>query len=140
MKVEYIVVPIERKFVDPMKLLDSESSLLGWFYEVSLIVIINVRSQSPPGLIIKGLDNQARESLIISDNQAFHDASPNLSNSADDSPDQTVDRIKIEYHLPILTIHHTPPGLPGTRLTSEFGVKTNSQRSYPSNLYHPDDG
>jgi hypothetical protein len=61
-----------------MKLLDSESSLLGWFYEVSLIVIINVRSQSPPGLIMKGLHNQARKNLIISDNQTFHDVSPPL--------------------------------------------------------------
>ena len=72
----------------------------------------SVRSQSPPGLIMRGLDKQVRKSLIISDNQVFHDVSPNLSNSVDDSPDQTVDRIKIEYHLPILTIHHTPPGLP----------------------------
>ena len=55
---------------------------------------------------------QARKSLIIIDNQAFHHVSPNFSNSVDDSPDQTVDRIKIEYHLPILTIHHTPTRLP----------------------------
>ena len=39
-------------------------------------------------------------------------------NSADDSPDQTVDRIKIEYHFPILTIHNTPPGLPWTRVSN----------------------
>jgi hypothetical protein len=86
----------------------SESSLLGWFYEVSLIVIIKVRSQSPPGLIIKGLDNQARKGLIISDNQVFHDVSPNLSNSADDSPDQTVDRIKMNITFPFSpsTAHH----------------------------------
>jgi len=55
---------------------------------------------------------QARKSLIIIDNQAFHHVSPNFSNSVDDSQDQTVDRIKIEYHLPILTIHHTPTRLP----------------------------
>ena len=50
-------------------------------------MIIKMRSQSPPGLIIQGLDNQA-----------FHLDSPNFSNSADDSPDQTVDRTNIEYH------------------------------------------
>ena len=45
----------------------SESRLLGWFYyrEISLIVIIKVRSHPPPGLIIKGLDNQARKCSII---------------------------------------------------------------------------
>ena len=71
-------------------------------------------------LIIKGLDNQARKGLIITDNQGFHHVSPNFSNSADDSPHQTVYRIKItkqfteweSYHLPIVTVHHTPHGLP----------------------------
>ncbi len=40
-----------------------ESRLLGWSHsrEVSLIVIIKVRSQPPPGLIIKDLDNQGRK-------------------------------------------------------------------------------
>ena len=46
-------------------------------------------------LIIKGLDNQAMKSLIISDNQAFHHVSPKFSNSPDDSPDQALKRIKI---------------------------------------------
>jgi hypothetical protein len=58
-------------------------------------VIIKGRKQSPPGLIIKGLDNQAQKSLIISDNQAFHHFSPNFSDAADGSPDQTGKRIKI---------------------------------------------
>jgi hypothetical protein len=39
---------------------------------------------SLPGLIIKGLDNQAQKSLIISNNQAFYHVSPNFSNSAVD--------------------------------------------------------
>jgi hypothetical protein len=39
-------------------------------------VIIKVRSQSPPGLIIKGLDNQARKSLISPDDQGFRHVSP----------------------------------------------------------------
>jgi hypothetical protein len=47
------------------------------------------------GLIIKGLDNQARKILIISGNQAFYHVSPNFSDAADGSPDQTVKRIKI---------------------------------------------
>ena len=58
-------------------------------------MIIKMRSKSPPGLIIKDLDNQTRKNLIIIDNQSFHHVSPNLCNSEDDSPDQTVDRIKI---------------------------------------------
>ena len=37
--------------------------------------------------------------------QDFHHVSPNFSNSVDDSSDQTVNRMKIKYHLPILTIH-----------------------------------
>jgi hypothetical protein len=57
-------------------------------------VIIKGRKQSPPGLIIKGLDNQGRKSLIISDNQAFHHVSPNFSDVVDGSPDQTVDENK----------------------------------------------
>ena len=40
-------------------------------------------------------DNQTSFILIITDNQEGHRMSPNLSKSADDSPDQTVDRIKI---------------------------------------------
>ena len=59
----------------------SESSLLGWFLEVSLIVIIEGRSQVQVSLIV-----------II---KLFHNFSPNFSHSADDSPDQTVDRIKV---------------------------------------------
>jgi hypothetical protein len=58
-------------------------------------VIIKGRKQSLLGLIIKDLDNQARKSLIISDNQAFHHVSPNFFDAADGSPDQTVKRIKI---------------------------------------------
>ena len=61
-----------------------------------------------PDLIIKGLDHQGMKSLTITDYQAFHHVSPNFSNSADDSPDQTVNRIKIEYHLPLLSTTHRP--------------------------------
>ena len=64
-----------------------------------------------PPQVLSNFAAEARKSLIISENQAFHHVSPNLANSADDSPDQTVDRITIEYHLPILTIYHTAPGL-----------------------------
>jgi hypothetical protein len=39
-------------------------------------------------LVLKTPDNQ----------KDFHNFSPNFSNSADDSPDQPVDRIKMEYH------------------------------------------
>ena len=46
-------------------------------------------------------------SLII---KLFHHFSPNLYNSADDSPDQTVYRIKIQYNL--RSSHPTPPWLP----------------------------
>jgi len=51
-------------------------------------MIIKVRSQSPPGLIIKGLDNQA-----------FHHVSPNFSDVVDGSRDQTVKRIKIRISV-----------------------------------------
>jgi hypothetical protein len=64
-------------------------------FEVYPTVIIKGRKQSTPGLIIKGLDNQARKILIISGNQVFHRVSPNFSDAADGSPDQTVKRIKI---------------------------------------------
>ena len=71
--------------------------------------------------MIKGFDNQGMKSLIITDNQAFHHVSPYFSNPHDDSPDQTVNRIKIECHLPLLyTTHH--PGLP---LTIPTGQKKN---------------
>jgi hypothetical protein len=46
-------------------------------------------------LTIIDRDNQASFSLIITDNQDFHHFSPNLSNSAHDSPDQTDDMIQI---------------------------------------------
>ena len=39
-----------------------------------------------PGLIIKGLDNQTRKRLIISDNQAFDHVSPNFSELPVTSP------------------------------------------------------
>jgi hypothetical protein len=44
-----------------------------------------------------------------------------LSNSEDDSPDQTVDKIKIEYHFPFLTINHTPPGLNISNIWFQLG-------------------
>ena len=58
----------------------SESRLLGWFYyrEISLIVIIKVRSHPPPGLIIKGLDNQARKCLIIRSWEAVMPRGPEM--------------------------------------------------------------
>ncbi len=59
-----------------------------------------------PDLIIKRLDNQGMKSLTITENQAFHHVSPNFSNSADDSPEQTVNRRKIEYYLPLLSTTH----------------------------------
>jgi hypothetical protein len=59
----------------------SKSSLLGWFLQVSLIVIIKGRSPMEASLIV-----------IIKN---FHHFSPNLSNSEHDSPDQTHDRTKI---------------------------------------------
>jgi hypothetical protein len=40
-------------------------------------------------------DNQASFILIDTDNHEGHHSSSNLSDSADDSPDQTVDRITI---------------------------------------------
>jgi hypothetical protein len=50
------------------------------------------------------------KSLIITDNHKGHHFSPNLSNSVDDSPDQTVDRIQIRYTTMIIfavsTRHH----------------------------------
>jgi hypothetical protein len=52
-------------------------------------------SDKVTGLIIKGLDNQA-----------FHHVFPNFSNSADDSLDQTVDRIKIVFPFSPSTTHH----------------------------------
>ena len=90
----------------------SESSLLVWILEVSLIVTIKVRAQSPRVWLSKDLIIK-HESLIIKNNQVFHHVSPNFSYSGT-GPNLTVDRIKIEYHLRILntvTIHHTPPGL-----------------------------
>ena len=66
----------------------SESSLLVWILEVSLIVTIKVRAQSPRVWLSKDLIIK-HESLIIKNNQVFHHVSPNFSNSADDSPDQT---------------------------------------------------
>jgi hypothetical protein len=44
--------------------------------------------------IIKGLNNQVMENLIITDNQGFHQVSVKISNSPDDSPDQVLNRIK----------------------------------------------
>ena len=77
---------------------------------------IKVRSQPPPGLIIKGLDNQAPKSLII--DYLFIKVSPRLSQLSQlcrrfTGPNLTVDRIKIiywEYHIFSLlsrsTAHH----------------------------------
>ena len=63
------------------------------------------------------------KSLIITDDQAFHNVSAYCSDSADDSPDQTVNRIKIECHLPLLYTTHRP-GLPLTnRSTSSASYK-----------------
>ncbi len=73
----------------------SESSLSGLFSEVSLIRDNQVKEFKENSLIIKGLDNQAMKSLIITDNQGFHQVSPRFSNSPDDSPDQALNRIKI---------------------------------------------
>jgi hypothetical protein len=73
----------------------SESSLSVLFSEVSLIRDNQVREFKGNSLIIKGLDNQAMKSLIITDNQAFHHVSPMFFNSPDDSPDQALNRIKI---------------------------------------------
>ena len=70
----------------------SKSSLLGWFLQVSLIVIIKGRSPMEVSLIVIIKQVSAGLSLII---KLFHHFSPNLSNSDHDSPDQTVDRIKI---------------------------------------------
>ena len=67
----------------------------GLFSEVSLIRDNQVKEFKGNSVIIKGLDNQAMKSLIISDNQAFHHVSPKFSNSPDDSPDQALNRIKI---------------------------------------------
>ena len=92
----------------------SESSLLGWFSEVSPI-----------------RDNQGKVTLRLSkgwiirewktDNQAFRHVSPYFSQSADDSPDQTVDRTKIECHLILLYTTH-PPGLPAEEFVLIFWV------------------
>ena len=84
----------------------SNSSLLGWFLYVSLIVIIKGRSPMEVSLIVIIKQVWAWLSLII---KPFHHFSPNLSNSAHDSPDQTHDRIKILYSLRIS--HPTPPWL-----------------------------
>jgi hypothetical protein len=71
-------------------------------------MIIKERSQSPPGLIIQGLDNQA-----------FHLDSPNFSNSVDDSPDQTVDRIKLEWNTTTLPLYFHGLGIT-VRPTGDF--------------------
>ena len=63
--------------------------------EVSLIRDNQVREFKGNSLIIKGLDNQAMKSLIITDNQGFHHVSPKFSCSPDDSTDQAVNGIKI---------------------------------------------
>ncbi len=67
----------------------SESSLLGWFFHVSLIVIIKGRSPMEVSLIVIIKQVWAWLSSL------FHHFSPNLSKSAHDSPDQTDDMIKI---------------------------------------------
>ncbi len=64
------------------------------------IVIIKVRSQPPSGLIIPLIIRpeviiQHEKAWLSPDNQALHHVSPNFSNFADDSLDQTVNRIKI---------------------------------------------
>jgi len=48
------------------------------FSEVSLIRDNQVKEFKENSLIIKGLDNQAMKSLIITDNQAFHHVSPSF--------------------------------------------------------------
>jgi hypothetical protein len=69
----------------------SESSLLGWFLHVSLILII--KGEVPKGVSLIVIIKQVSSwlSLII---KLFHNFTPNLSKSAHDSPDQTDDRIK----------------------------------------------
>jgi hypothetical protein len=52
-------------------------------------------SQGMISSLICWLDNQAMKSLIITDNQGFHQVSPRFSNSPDDSPDQALNRMKI---------------------------------------------
>jgi hypothetical protein len=76
------------------------------FAEVSLIRDNQGREFKGNSLIIKGLDNQVMKTLIITDNQGFHHVSPKFFNSPDDSPDQTLNRIKIYYHLTLV------PGAP----------------------------
>jgi hypothetical protein len=81
----------------------AESSVLGWFLEVSLMV------------------------QVSSINRAFRHFSPNFSNSADDSPDRTAswvglfDRIEIVYHL-----SHQLPGLGPTEDKTKKIVKFSS--------------
>jgi hypothetical protein len=65
------------------------------FSEVSLIRDNQGREFKENSLIIKRLDNQAMKSLIITDNQGFHQVSPRFAHSPDDSPDQALNRIKI---------------------------------------------
>ncbi len=73
----------------------SESSLSGLFSEVSLIRDNQVKEFKGNSLIIKGIDNQAMKNLIITDNQGFHHVSPEFFNPPDDSPDHSLNRIKI---------------------------------------------
>ncbi len=70
----------------------SKSILLVWFLHVSLIVIIKGRSPMEVSLIVIIKQVSTWLSLII---KLFHHFSPNLSNCAHDSQDQTHDRIKI---------------------------------------------
>jgi hypothetical protein len=51
-------------------------------------------------------DNQAIFSLIMTDNHEGRHFSPNISNSADDSPDQTVDRMKSNIFFEVPTRLH----------------------------------
>ncbi len=73
----------------------SESSILGWFLQVSLIVIIKGRSPMEVSFIVIIKQVSSWLSLII---KLFHHFSPNLSNSAHDSLDQTGDMIQIKYN------------------------------------------
>ena len=56
-------------------------------------MIIKVLKGEVTGLIITGLDNQERKDWL-SDNQGFRHVTPNFPNSENDSPHQTIDRIK----------------------------------------------
>jgi hypothetical protein len=72
-------------------------SLIWWIKHFRLVfgIITDSDNQGKVTGNIVDRDNEASFILIMTDNHEGRHFSPNLSNSADDSPDQTVDRIKI---------------------------------------------